>query len=51
MRWRCITPMKITIGARMPTAPAADQDQYSIFSAPYWAMATERGLALFPGPG
>src|SRR5262249_39457848 len=47
-RCRCITPMKITIGARMPTAPAADQDQYSIFSAPYWAMATDSGLAVFP---
>ena len=48
IRWRCITPMNSTIGARMPTAPAADQDQYSIFSAPYWAMATESGLALLP---
>ena len=40
--------MKITIGARMPTAPAADHDQYSIFSAPYWAIATESGLAWLP---
>src|SRR5262245_14180816 len=47
-RCRCITPMKSTIGARMPTAPAADQDQYSIRSAPYWAIATERGFARFP---
>jgi hypothetical protein len=29
----------------MPTVSAADQDQHSIFSVPYWAMATESGLA------
>jgi hypothetical protein len=34
IRCRCITPMKVPIGARMATAPAADHDQYSIFSAP-----------------
>jgi hypothetical protein len=40
--------MNRTIGARMPTAPAADHDQYSIFYVPYCAIATESGLARLP---
>ena len=40
----------MTIGARMPTAPAADQDQFSIRSAPYWAKGWLLGHVTFPCP-